>query len=127
MNKVTKDIVKSLLLLLIIDCVYLYSMSNHYGKLISDIQGAPLKLKFIPTLMVYALIYLGWYHFIYNKNTLLKQKLKDSFVLGLVMYGVYEFTNQAIFNKWTLKTVIIDTMWGSTLLTLVTGIFFSLL
>lgn len=127
MNKLTKDIVKSLMLLLIIDIIYLSLMSKHYGVLINNIQGSPLKLKIFPTLMVYILIYFGWYYFIYRKNTNLKQKLKDSFVLGLTMYGVYEFTNQAIFNKWTFKTVVIDTMWGSMLLTLVTGIFFSLL
>jgi uncharacterized membrane protein len=127
MNKLTKDIIKSSILLLVIDAFYLFTMSNHYGHLINNIQGFKLKLKLLPTIVVYILIYLGWYYFIYSKNTQLKQKIKDSFVLGLVIYGVYEFTNQAIFDKWTFKTVLIDTIWGSMLLTLLTGIFFSML
>ena len=61
-------------------------MSSHYVKLISNIQKSSLKLKLLPTIIVYALIYLGWYYFIYSKNTQLKIKLRDSFVLGLVIY-----------------------------------------
>ena len=48
MNKIVKDITKSFLLLLIIDIVYLSSMSKHYGVLVNNIQGSPLKLKFLP-------------------------------------------------------------------------------
>ena len=49
-------------------------MSSHYVKLISNIQKSSLKLKLLPTIIVYAFIYLGWYYFIYSKNTQLKIK-----------------------------------------------------
>ena len=41
-------------------------------------------------------------------------------VLGLVIYGVYETTNYAIFKNWTLSTVLLDTAWGAILLGLTT-------
>ena len=42
----------------------------------------------------------------------------DAFVLGLVIYGVYEGTNYAILKKWPLKIVIMDTLWGGILFAL---------
>ncbi len=44
-----------------------------------------------------------------------KRSISDAFLLGLVIYGVYETTNWAIFNKWSVKSVIIDTLWGGIL------------
>jgi uncharacterized membrane protein len=110
------------IILLSIDYVYLYSMKNHYSNLITNIQGKDLKLRIIPTLFVYLLLYLGWYTFIFiNKNQISNNKLLlNAFILGIVIYGVYELTNYAIIDKWTLKTVLIDTVWGGILLSLLT-------
>jgi uncharacterized membrane protein len=46
----------------------------------------------------------------------------EAFLLGLVIYGVYETTNYALLEKWSLKTVIIDTLWGGILFALTTFI-----
>jgi uncharacterized membrane protein len=48
--------------------------------------------------------------------------VQDAFLLGLVIYGVSETTNWALFDKWSLITVIIDTLWGATLFGLTTFI-----
>ena len=37
-------------------------------------------------------------------------KMRSCFGLGV--YGVYEFTMAAIFEKWELWSVVIDTLWG---------------
>ena len=34
---------------------------------------------------------------------------------GLVMYGVYEFTNYAVIDGWSMKMVVYDLGWGCTL------------
>lgn len=39
------------------------------------------------------------------------------------MYCLFDFTNMAIFKNWDLKTVIIDSIWGSILYTLTTIIY----
>ncbi len=36
----------------------------------------------------------------------------DALTLGLLTYGIYNFTNYATIKKWTLSTVIADTLWG---------------
>ena len=42
--------------------------------------------------------------------------------LHLCIYAVYELTNYTLLEKWTLKTVIIDTLWGGVLFALTTFI-----
>ena len=39
----------------------------------------------------------------------------EAFLLGLVIYGVFETTNYAMFKKWSIITVIMDTLWGGLL------------
>ena len=46
----------------------------------------------------------------------------DGFLLGLVIYGIYELTSKAIIKNWKWEIVIIDTLWGATLYSLVTYI-----
>ena len=41
--------------------------------------------------------------------------ISHSFMFGLVIYGVYDFTCGAIFEKWDKKLMIIDTLWGGIL------------
>lgn len=33
-------------------------------------------------------------------------------MFGLVLYGVYDFTNLAMVSGWTLKVAVIDVLWG---------------
>ena len=36
-------------------------------------------------------------------------------VFGLVMYGVYDLTNLAVLDKWTVRVAIADMAWGGVL------------
>tara|TARA_B110000495_G_C23028129_1_gene611467 strand:+ start:869 stop:1240 length:372 start_codon:yes stop_codon:yes gene_type:complete len=114
--------IKSFIVLLAIDSIYLYSMKNHYSDLITKIQGKGITMRMVPTFFVYLLLYLGWYNFIFINKSKMTQKelLLNAFILGFVIYGVYELTNYAIIDDWTLKTVLIDTVWGGILLSLLT-------
>jgi len=56
-----------------------------------------------------------------------KKPLIDAFILGIVIYGVYETTNYAILQKWSLFAVILDTFWGGLLFTLTTYIAYKIL
>ena len=37
------------------------------------------------------------------------------FLFGLVLYGVYEFTNYALLKDWTLGITLVDWAWGGVL------------
>lgn len=47
-----------------------------------------------------------------NESIKQEDKWKVGALLGLLVYGVYNGTNHAILNDWSLETSIKDTMWG---------------
>ena len=81
---------------------------------VHPIQKSPLKLRIFPTILCYIFLVFSLYYFIVNKNA----PIKDAFLLGLGIYGVYDTTNMAIFKNWNYKTLIIDTLWGGILFSL---------
>ena len=113
----------AIVLFLVLDAFYLGTMSGEWNKLLVRIQGSPLKVKMIPAVLCYFLIVFSWYYFIYSEYRVHRNVLrsvKTAFILGFVIYGIYELTNAAIINKWEWKYVVMDTLWGGILYALVT-------
>ena len=94
-----------------IDAVYLKSSSGYFNNQIKMIQNNNLKLKPISTILCYLTLTIGIYYFAILK----KLTYVEIFFLGIFVYGVYEFTNHAIFKNWKWKTVLMDTLWGGIL------------
>ena len=46
----------------------------------------------------------------------------DAFILGVVIYSVFDLTNHTIFKKWTGPLILIDSLWGGILLYITTVI-----
>jgi uncharacterized membrane protein len=114
-----------LITFLILDSIYLTTTKNYYNNLVTKIQKSPLNLKIMPAVGAYSVILFSWYYFVFQniKKQSKKKSIIDSAVLGLCMYSLFDFTNMAIFKNWDLKTVIIDSIWGSILYTLTTIIY----
>jgi len=49
------------------------------------------------------------------------------FLLGIIIYSVYDLTSLALLKNWSVKTAIIDTLWGGILFTLTTLAVYKLL
>jgi uncharacterized membrane protein len=101
-----------------IDSVYLNLISNYFTNQIKAVQGSPIKMNFLATLLCYIFLIFGINYFIIKPN----RTIQDAFLLGLVIYGVFETTNKALLSKWSWLTVIIDTLWGGILFALTTYI-----
>jgi uncharacterized membrane protein len=101
-----------------IDFFYLNLMKNYFNKQIQAIQGTPIKMNFLATLICYIFLIAGLNYFIIKP----KRSVSDAFLFGIVIYGVFETTNWALFSKWSPLTVIIDTLWGGILFALTTAI-----
>jgi uncharacterized membrane protein len=101
-----------------IDFFYLNLMKNYFNKQIQAIQGTPIKMNLLATLLCYIFLIFGLNYFIIKP----KRSVSDAFLFGIVIYGVYETTNWAIFRKWSPLSVIIDTLWGGILFALTTSI-----
>jgi uncharacterized membrane protein len=101
-----------------IDSIYLNFIKNYFSKQIEIIQKTPIQINFLATLLSYIFLIFGINYFIIKPN----RSIQDAFLLGLVIYGVFETTSKALFAKWTWTTVIIDTLWGGILFALTTYI-----
>jgi len=113
-----KIILLSALLLILIDAVYIYLTTSLFQKTILSIQGSPLQFNIYGAILCYVFLVLGLNYFILNP----KKGVMDAFILGIVIYGVFETTNLAILKKWPTYVVIMDTLWGGTLFALTTYI-----
>lgn len=103
---------------------------NQYTKVIESVQKEKFIVKMLGAVIVYvalAIITVGWI------IPRIKQELKNKSyynlfmtcllyggILGGLIYAVFDFTNYALFSKWDLKTSIIDSIWGMTLVTITT-------
>ncbi|ADX05945.1 hypothetical protein 162322544 [Organic Lake phycodnavirus 1] len=103
---------------LLLDFIFLSFMKYYFNSMIQKIQGSPLKLNIFATAVVYFIIIFKIYYFIFLQNS----SLLYAFLLGSTTYGIFEFTNMAIFKGWTYTSAIIDTLWGGILYFLTTYI-----
>jgi uncharacterized membrane protein len=101
----------SAILFIFIDSVYLQLVRPYFEKQIQDVQGSAINVNFLGVALCYIFLIIGINYFIIKP----RKSVTDAFLLGIVIYGVYETTNYALFKKWSLLTVFMDTLWGGVL------------
>jgi uncharacterized membrane protein len=117
-----KTYIVSLIVIGIIDIpVISQIMSPMWKKMIEDIQVSSFKINSSAAFVAYLLLALGLS--VYSiPNIKDKSLLKDSIIygglLGIIIYGVFDFTNLAIIRKYNLKIALIDMFWGGILFTI---------
>jgi uncharacterized membrane protein len=115
-----------ILLLVMFDAVYIYFMKDTFSKLIRSIQGEALVLNqraLIGAVICYILLAFGLYYFAISKTN---SSVLDAFLLGLVIYGVFDSTNFLMFKKWDWRVMVIDAIWGGVLFSMVYSVFLKL-
>jgi uncharacterized membrane protein len=93
-------------LIFMIDIPWLYFTNRTAGEMFRKIQGHSLKLKLVPSIIVYLVL---------SYLTSLPTSPESAFLLGLAVYAVYDFTNLATLTKYTTSFAILDTLWGGIL------------
>ena len=111
-----KTILLISIIMLALDAVYLTATRSIFGAVVAKIQRVAIQMRIEGAIVVYALLVFGLYKFIISE----RRPVKDAAILGLVIYGVFDFTNYAIFKNYDLATALMDTAWGTTLLALTT-------
>jgi uncharacterized membrane protein len=115
--------IESSVLLILIDSIYLFFIGKPvFDKTVAAIQNSPLVVNIAPAIFTYILMAILLNYFIIS----VKKPAFDAFILGFCAYGIFDFTNLAIFKKYTLKAAIIDTLWGAILFFVVTTITYAL-
>ena len=108
----------SAIIFVVIDFIYLNLIKDFFGKQIKSVQGSEIKVNLLGAVLCYIFLIIGINYFIIKP----RKSVQDAFLLGLIIYGVYETTNYALFKNWSIVTVIMDTLWGGVLFAITTYI-----
>jgi len=117
-NKLLYDLIIIFISGLILDCIYFYIFNERLSKSIIHVQKSKVKINYGYALLFYIIFTFIIYFFIIREN----KPIYYAFILGFCIYGVYDTTTKAIFNNWDSSLVIIDTLWGGILFSLVSMI-----
>ena len=112
-----------IILILVFDFIWLIVNRNMYNTLVSDIQGSEIKLNFTGGIIAYTCIIISFFMFAFplvryeyeknnKKQSLILLSLKYGGILGLVIYGIFNGTNIAIFTNYNYTIGLKDTLWG---------------
>jgi uncharacterized membrane protein len=111
MNINIKKVVLSIVLLICLDFIFLNLFADNFKQQVLNVQHSPMRLKLLPSIVCYIVLVFGINYFILQRDS----KVLDAILLGIVINTVYETTNMAIFDKWDVKLVIVDSLWGGIL------------
>jgi uncharacterized membrane protein len=100
------------------DFVYLNVIKDYFLNQIKLVQGSEPKVNFLGVALCYIFLIAVINYFIIKP----RKSVNDAFLLGIVIYGVYETTNYALLKNWSIFTVFIDTLWGGLLFAFTTYI-----
>ena len=103
-----KNIIATIILL-VLDILWLkLFMGKKYNFLIKKIQNKPLRVNFVSAFLAYSFMVIALNLIVikYNLNLL------DTFIFGLCLYAVYDFTCGAVFKDWDFNLALIDILWG---------------
>lgn len=127
--------------ILIADIIWLTVQKPRYNSLVKAVQGSQIKVKYTPAFITYILVIISIIfiaiplvrmHLLAsddkNKSTsnIFKTSLIYGGMVGLCIYGIFNFTNMSIFKDYKLSVAIMDTVWGFILYTLSCFIFLML-
>lgn len=98
--------VKTALLLALVDAFWLFTAGIFARKMIEDIQGEPIKLRYLSAILVYLLL---------AYMLLETRSYQQAFIYGICIYGIYDLTNYSFFEQYDVRIVIADILWGGCL------------
>ncbi len=92
---------------ILLDLIFFWVNQTLLQNTVRKVQGKPIQVRYIGALICYIALTAILYA--------LRLSYRDTFLLGMAIYAVYEGTNYAIFRDWPLQMVLLDTLWGGIL------------
>lgn len=118
MYKLTKQIIAAAFVMLALDFVYLSINKANFENQVINIQRVIMQINMVPVVLCYVLLIFGLSYFILRQH----RSPFEAFLFGIVIYGVFDTTNSAIFKKWSPQLALMDTLWGGILMAVTTQI-----
>jgi len=130
-----KEIVTLIILALCIFILDFIAISTIFKKVweytVLNIQGSQLQIRnYLYPLITYIFIILGVYFFVFpriNKDFWKTDCLLWGFLWGVLVYGIFDFTNLSIFINYNLFNALVDVLWGGILVAISTFITYAII
>jgi uncharacterized membrane protein len=108
-----------LVVFILVDMVWLGVVANQFykrelGPLLRQHGNGNLDPRYLPAVLLYALIVLGLALFALPKARAggMGEAVLWSAAFGVIAYSVYDLTNYATMQGFPLKVVVVDMIWG---------------
>ncbi len=112
MELTIKNFIKIFVIFILIDLIWLkFVAGEKYTKMIFDIQNEEMKVKYVPAILVY--VFMTVLLMLFGSESNIR-----NFLLGFLSYGIYDFTNLALINKFDGTFALADMTWGGVLFAL---------
>lgn len=108
--------------ILIMDSIWLTLQYDFNTSIIKNVQKSTMKIRYIPAALVYVLVPFSVTYFAILQSKSVKESMHKGALLGLCTYGIYDLTNLATFDNWTIRMAIQDMAWGTFLCGVSAGI-----
>lgn len=105
--KSVPSLLKVAAVIFLIDLFWLATGGIFARAMIRDIQGGDIELRVVAAVIVY---------FFLAYMLLEARSYKQAFMYGICIYGVFDFTNLAVFSRYDWKIAVADTLWGGVLM-----------
>lgn len=98
-----------------------------YQNVFDKIQKSPMKANMYYAVLAYIVLLLVIFKIcIPLSKTYKKHKWFAFTLVGFSIYSIYNLTNAVTFNDYPIKMIIIDSIWGSSVFTLLGVVYLSL-
>ena len=99
------------IIFILFDLIWISYFSNHISPMIENIQNEKIVINIVGFIMAYTIMVFVYWNIAFDDDY--QPKYIISMLLGLGIYGTYEFTNYATFTKWKNNSVLLmDIGWG---------------
>ena len=104
------------IILIILDFIYINFSQTFYEN---EMGIKYSNVKMIPAILAWASVGISYYYIVQEP---FEDKYLRGLMLALGMYGVYNTTNLAILPNYSNELALRDTLWGTSLITMLTFI-----
>ena len=100
------------IIFILLDLIWIYYFSNYIIPMIENIQNDKVTINTFGFIMAYVIMVIAYWNIAFDDNY--QPLYIKSMILGLGIYGTYEFTNYATITKWKNNNVLLmDIGWGT--------------
>ena len=99
------------IIFLSLDAGFLNLMSKFFADQVVDVQRVVMTMNYSAAAVAYIVLLFALYWFILSRRS--ENLVLDAVILGAVINGSFELTSAALFKKWRLETILVDTFWGA--------------